>query len=131
MDLVKIVDMPMNSEGFKIVQLIHNSELVLLCGDKNNYKEHKHAKILKKYLDENKIEFETFTPDGSPSWYKIPVKEKAGVYKVVGMGCADINVAEKHFRLPYGASLDYEMAPDKEFNIKLTATISHIFENNK
>lgn len=131
MDLVEIVDMPINSEGFKVVQLILNSKLILLCGDKNNYNEHKHGKILRKYLDNNGITFETFTPNGLSSWYKIPAEEKEGVYKVVGAGLADINVAKKHFQKPYSASLDYGMKPDEEFNKQLMATIKYIFEKNK
>jgi|WetSurMetagenome_2_1015567.scaffolds.fasta_scaffold742882_1 hypothetical protein len=119
MDLIKIVNLPIIAKEFKIVQLYHNSQPIMLCGTMELKKKYFHWNILEDYLKANNIEFEAFAPDIRFPMSVIPRPEKTGVYKVVGAGYAGIAQDIEHFQLPYGSSRDYKMQPSEEFKDKL------------
>ncbi len=122
MNKVKLVDLPDNAMEFKIIQLFHNSEPVMLCGTRQLGRNYFHSKILEKYLKENKIEFDTFAPDPRFPKMLIPSKELSDVYNVVGAGYAGIDKSICYFQLPYGKSKDYDIGVDKDFNMMIKET---------
>jgi len=115
MSLIKIINLPTNEIEFKIVQLYHNNEAVMLCGSRKLGIRNYHYAILEDYLKENNIAFDTFAPNLEYPRFFVPRLEKENVYKVAGMGFAGIDQPIKYFQLPYGSSKDYKIEPDKEF----------------
>lgn len=122
--LVKFVDMPEESEEFKIVQLYFKDEPYLLCrvkesdGNLNYY----HEKILRSFLSnqglEANVDYVLIKPKPD-SFFQIPPLELPGIYRVVGAGFASINSKNYEFQLPYGSSVDYSklgIGIDKDFN---------------
>jgi len=124
-NLIKIINPSLVAVEFKVVELYHNSEPILLCGDPTNRLEHFHYKILEKYLKANRIEFDSFAPDIKYPMSVIPRPKKEGIYEVVGMGYAGIDVPMRYFQLPYGSSRDYRIGVDNEFH----KTLKDMFEN--
>jgi hypothetical protein len=116
---IKIINLPIIEKEFKIVQLYHNSEPIMLCGTRELKSKYFHWNILENYLKANHIEFDAFAPDVRHPMSVIPRPKMDGVYEVVGMGYAGIAQDIEHFQLPYGSSSDYKMTPNEEFKIKL------------
>ena len=114
-DDIQIIGLRLIEPEFKIVQLYHKSQRIMLCGDPKKHNEHYHSMILKKYLKENHIEFNEFSPDIRFPMRVVPRAKKEGIYEVVGMGYSGINLSEREFKLPYGSCRDYEMKTNKEF----------------
>jgi len=116
MSLIKIINLPIKDTEFKIVQLLHSSEPVMLCGSRKLGSRNFHYAILEDYLKNNEIKFERFAcdPINFPE-FLIPKLEKDRVYTVVGMGYAGINQPSQFFQLLYGSSHDYNIGVNPEF----------------
>ena len=112
---VKLIDFPAVDDRFKVVQLYHNSEPVLLCESRENNL-FLHGRILEHYLKSQNIDFETFVPLQEFPESLMPKLELSNVYKVVGMGHAEVYPSMNFFQLPYWESRDYGIGVNKEFN---------------
>jgi len=113
--LIKIINLPELETEFKIVQLYHGSQRVMLCGSRDLGSGYYHYAILEDYLKKNNILFGTFVVDPKFPLSIVPAMEKEGVYRIVGMGFAGIDRSVKYFQLPYGSSRDYKIKPSEEF----------------
>jgi hypothetical protein len=128
MSLVKIINLPQVDKKFKVVQLSHNSDFILLCGSTQDLANHRHYKILRGYLRENEVEFDPHNMEGRLR-RTMPALETKNKYKVLGMGYMSIDIPNKTFESPFGASSNYEIPIDPQFNEEIQRIITNLFEN--
>ncbi|MFA6072927.1 MAG: hypothetical protein WC758_02350 [Candidatus Woesearchaeota archaeon] len=115
MNSIKIINLPRDETRFKIVQLYHDSNAIMLCGSLDLGIQNHHYKILENYLTENNIDFDKFAPHAAFPSLLMPTLETKDKYKVVGMGYAGIDRTRRYFQLPYSSNKEYNIAPDKKF----------------
>jgi len=113
---IKIIDLPIEGE-FKVVQLLFDGELVMLCG--YTY----HAEILDNFLRQNEIKPVKKIIKGLLEEKEVP--ELTGDrYNILGMGWAKICTRTNQFQLPYGESVDYKIGTDYVFRKQLEQQFS-------
>lgn len=108
---IRLIDLPREGE-FRVVQMILDGELVMLCG--HNY----HSEILENFLRQIGIQPIKKTIKGLLEEKEIP-ELSGNRYSVMGMGMAKISNNTKQFQLPYGESADYKIGTDYIFRKQL------------
>jgi hypothetical protein len=119
MNLITIIGLPLVKTEFKVVQLYHHKEPIMICRVKQPDVPYTFEDILETYLKETKTQFDTLTLNPENPKQLFPVLEMKRVYEVVGFGFSEIHPRDKYLKIPYGQSQEYKLGPDYGFQLKL------------